>query len=419
MKRESADRAGLARSLGETRQRSLQIAAPLSAEDACAQAMPDASPTKWHLAHTTWFFSTFVLEAHGVAPEAPGEARYLFNSYYEAVGPRHARPARGLITRPGLTEVLSWRARVDAALDRFVLAANDDAFAEALPLLQLGIAHEEQHQELMLTDILALFAAHPSCPAYVSQSPLEDGPTASVLPCDHSLGGEGELAEIGAPDVGFAFDCERPRHKVWLEPFAIAPRFVSNGDWLAFIQDGGYATSSLWLSDGWDCVRREGWTAPGYWLREEDGWTQATLHGRRPIDLEAPVSHVSFWEADAFARWAGRRLPREAEWESVAAGCDRQSARFQSGRLAPTPGDQASFFGSVWVWTQSAFAPYPRFLPASGAVGEYNGKFMANQFVLRGGSCVTPPGHVRASYRNFFQPEKRWQFTGVRLAKDL
>lgn len=408
-----SDRDGWAAAIAATRRRSADLAAPLSAEDQQVQAMADASPTKWHLAHTTWFFDEFLLSPAGVAPERPDSARYLFNSYYEAVGERHPRPERGLLTRPGLDHVLAWRARVDEALERFVRTADGDRFMAAAPVIELGLAHEEQHQELLLMDILALFGRHPDAPAY--RADLKSAAGAAQRPADWIEHGSG-LVETGAAAGGFAFDCERPRHRTWLEPFAVADRLVTNREWAGFIADGGYANASLWLSEGWETVRREGWTAPEYWRGE----AQVTLAGLEPIDPEAPVQHISFWEAEAFATWAGARLPTEAEWEAIAAARPVDGNSMDSEILRPTPagpGDQ--LFGDLWEWTASAFSPYPGYRPAAGALGEYNGKFMARQFVLRGGSCVTPPGHARASYRNFFHPHQRWMFSGLRLAKDL
>ena len=400
-----SDRDGWAAAISATRCRSTKLAAPLTAEDAQVQAMSDASPTKWHLAHTTWFFDEFLLAPAGVAPERPASAQYLFNSYYEAVGERHPRPERGLLTRPALAEIQAWRARVDEALDRFVGETDADAFRVAAPILELGLAHEEQHQELILMDILALFGRHPDAPAYRTDLKSATGPAQRPAVWVEHGGG---LVEIGAGPDGFAFDCERPRHKVWLEPFALADRLVTNGEWADFVTDGGYANVSLWLSEGWDTVRREGWTAPAYW--RGDG--QVTLAGLEPLDPAAPVQHVS--------SWAGARLPTEAEWETIAADRPVRGNFLDADILRPTPaGGRDQLFGDLWEWTASAFSPYPGFQPAAGALGEYNGKFMARQFVLRGGGCATPPGHTRASYRNFFHPHQRWMFSGVRLAKDL
>jgi dimethylhistidine N-methyltransferase len=388
----------------------------LTPEDTQAQSMPDASPTKWHLAHTSWFFETFLLQ-----PGLPGyrafdpRFAYLFNSYYEAVGARQPRPERGLITRPSLDDVLAYRAHVDAGMERLLShGAGDRA-----DLLDLGLAHEQQHQELILMDILHLFAASPLRPAY---APPQAAPVVATAPLDWT-GFEGGLVEIGHdPARGFAFDNEGPRHKVWLEPFRLADRLVTNGEWLAFMADGGYARPELWLSEGWARAQAEGWRAPLYWEEGEGGWQAMTLRGLRPVDPAAPVSHVSYYEADAYATWAGARLPTEAEWEHASAQAWHEGNFLTSGRLtarpAPAGAGLRQMFGDLWEWTRSAYLPYPGFRPAQGAVGEYNGKFMAGQFVLRGGACVTPGGHVRASYRNFFYPHQRWMFSGVRLAQD-
>jgi ergothioneine biosynthesis protein EgtB len=379
----------------------------LSDADATVQPFPDASPAKWHLAHTSWFFETFVLRDH-VTGYQPFDERfaYLFNSYYEGEGERHARPKRGMLSRPSLDEVRSYRARVDEAL----LAALPSLPRNALDLVELGLNHEQQHQELFLTDILATLAENPLEPAY---GDLGRGNLHS--PAQGFFDGRTGIIEIGAPDSGFAFDSERPRHRILLHPHRLATRPVSNGDWAEFIADGGYATATLWLSEGWDWVRREGIAAPLYW--REDG-THFTLGGRIERNPDAPVSHVSYYEADAFARWAGARLPREEEWESAGEADDAASGQQldEAGAVLPQP--KAGLFGSVWEWTQSAFSAFPGFAPAAGAVGEYNGKFMCGQFVLKGASCATPRGHSRASYRNFFPPSARWQFTGLRLARD-
>jgi dimethylhistidine N-methyltransferase len=398
------------------RQASEALTRALTPEDQLAQSMPDASPTKWHLAHTTWFFETFLL-----APRVPGykpfdpRFHYLFNSYYEALGPRQPRPERGLITRPSHADVIAYRRHVDDAMDR-LLARGDEGFAD---LLDLGLAHEEQHQELILMDILHLFAQSPLKPAY---APPRSGPSIPAADPLRFVGFNGGLVEVGADGAAFAFDNETPRHKVWLEPFELADRLVSNGEWLRFMADGGYSRPELWLSEGWARARDEAWNAPLYWQEGDDGWQVMTLHGLRRVDPAAPVSHVSFYEAEAYAAWAGARLPTEAEWEHAAQGLPMVGNFVSSGRLdavAPLPGaGLRQMFGDLWEWTRSAYSPYPGFQPAAGAVGEYNGKFMAGQFVLRGGACVTPQGHVRESYRNFFYPQQRWMFSGVRLARD-
>ena len=395
---------------------SADLVAPLSDADASVQSMDDASPAKWHLAHTSWFFETFVLRDF-VDGYRLHDARFpfLFNSYYEAEGQRHARSRRGMVTRPSLAEVLDYRAAVDAAL----VAAMPDLPEAALALVALGCHHEEQHQELLLTDILHLFSCNPVEPAMwpgERKIPVEmPGPLRWIE------GVEG-VAEIGAQGDGFAFDCEGPRHRVLLHRHAIADRTVTNGEWAAFIADGGYRDPRHWLSDGWAWVKAQGVDAPLYWEQRDGGWTRFGLDGRRAIDPAAPVTHVSFFEADAYASWAGARLPTEAEWEVAASGHDPAGGNQldRAGPVEPRPAVSGpAFFGDVWEWTGSAYRPYPGFVTAEGAVGEYNGKFMSGQFILRGGSCATPRGHARASYRNFFYPHQRWQFTGVRLAKDL
>lgn len=385
----------LAARLAAVRGRTTALAAPLSDADATAQSMPNASPAKWHLAHTTWFFETFVLRDHAPGYRAFDERfGYLFNSYYEAEGPRHPRPSRGLLTRPDLDTVLAYRAHVDSALAAALPTMNEGARS----LVELGTHHEEQHQELLLTDILHLFAQNPLQPTYAHDAPQPQVAGAAARWVDHP----GGIVSVGAAGSSFAFDCEGPAHRVLLQPFRIADRLVTNGEWIEFMADAGYATPSLWLSDGWAWVQRDGVEAPLYWQRGDGAWQTFTLAGPKLIDREAPVTHVSYYEADAFATWAGARLPREAEWETAA-------------RLHP---DLPQLYDSCWQWTGSAYLPYPGFRAAEGAVGEYNGKFMSGQFVLRGGSCATPPCHSRPSYRNFFYPHQRWQFAGVRLAKD-
>jgi ergothioneine biosynthesis protein EgtB len=406
--------ARLASRLSATRKLTLDLARPLSDADATIQPFPDASPAKWHLAHTSWFFETFVLRDHAAAYE-PFDERwaYLFNSYYEAEGPRHARPRRGMLSRPSLDEIRAYRAHVDEALDR----ALPSLPPAALELVELGINHEQQHQELFLADILATFAENPLEPAY-SPSPADGrGGSAAKQQVSEDAWAKGRegIVEIGAPADGFAFDAERPRHRVFLSAHEFAARRVTNGEWREFMRDGGYRTPTLWLSEGWDWVRREGIDSPLYWRDEE---SEFTLAGRRGIDWAAPVANVGYYEADAFARWAGARLPTEAEWEDFAALADPASGNQLDEAGAVMPGPGGGPFGNVWEWTRSAFAAYPGFAPAEGAVGEYNGKFMCGQFVLKGASCATPRGHSRASYRNFFPPPARWQFTGVRLARD-
>ena len=406
--------------LRATRKLTLDLAAPLSDGDATIQPFPDASPAKWHLAHTTWFFETFVLRDHALGYQ-PFDERYafLFNSYYEAEGPRHERPRRGMLSRPSLDEVRGYRAHVDAALDR----AFSSLSPVALELIELGINHEQQHQELFLTDILATFAANPLEPVYRHGEESKGtgqfhSAEAGLLRSAHDGGwiaGREGIVEIGAGGRGFAFDAERPRHRVFLAGHRIADGRVTNGDWRQFVDDGGYSMPALWLSDGWAWVQQEGIAAPLYW--RADG-SEFTLAGRREIDPAAPVAHVSYYEADAFARWAGARLPTEAEREDFASSADPLSGNQLDEATAVVPRQGGGLFGDVWEWTQSAFAPYPGFAAAEGAVGEYNGKFMSGQQVLKGASCATPRGHSRASYRNFFPPAARWQFTGLRLARD-
>jgi len=447
---------GLADRFRAVRALTRDLAAPLSDADATLQPMPDASPAKWHLAHVTWFFESFVLRDHvpGHRPLDPRWA-FLFNSYYEGEGPRHARPRRGMLSRPSLAEVLAWREAVDSAL----LAALPALDSRARAIVELGLQHEQQHQELLLMDIQAAFAENPLLPA-VWEAPSAEPRTES----QHSAGASGAngaltapaatwitgrqgLVEIGHDGDGFAFDCEGPRHRVHLAPHALASRPITNAEWEAFIDAGGYTEPLLWLSDGWDWVVAHEITAPLYWTRRDGDWARFGLSGEMPLLPHAPVCHVSFFEADAFARWAGARLPTEAEWESAAAGHDPRGGNQldAAGPVAPQPAAELAaehgpglaprhapapapehapsaltqLFGDAWEWTTSAFSPYPGFRPVPGTLGEYNGKFMSGQLVLRGGSCATPRGHVRASYRNFFRPEQRWMFSGVRLARDV
>lgn len=416
--RATTDRSRILDRYRAVRAATLALAADLTPEDAQVQSMPDASPTKWHLAHTAWFFETFLLGPHGdgYQPFDPDFA-YLFNSYYEAAGPRHARPNRGLVTRPSLDRVKAYRAHVDAAMERLITLVGEAIWAEAEPLVVLGLHHEQQHQELILMDIKHAFSCNPTEPTFRTQT---IPPGVATPMTAKSI--EGGLRQIGHDGQGFAFDNEGPRHKVWLEPFSIADRLVTAGEYAEFIADGGYRRPELWLSDGWAAVQRNGWEAPLYWRADGDGWSVFTLSGRRPVDPAEPVCHVSFYEADAYARWAGARLPTEAEWEVAAADAGPPGALMDDGRLHPAPAASGAglrqMIGDVWEWTASAYLPYPGFQPAAGAVGEYNGKFMSGQMVLRGGSAVTPGDHVRISYRNFFPPEARWAFSGLRLARD-
>jgi ergothioneine biosynthesis protein EgtB len=394
------------------------LAAPLSDEDQGLQSMPDCSPTKWHRAHTTWFFEQFVLSQLGVAPR---DSRYafLFNSYYEAVGPRHARPKRGLLSRPSVSEVAEWRRVVDATLVEKLSAADAATLERLSPLIELGLAHEEQHQELLLTDILHAFSENPLKPAYRTRLRAHTAATAAPLQFVELPGG---LQEIGAQGSGFSFDNESPRHKVWLEPFALAGRLLTWGEWRAFAREGGYTTPSLWLSEGWEAARAGAWTAPLYARLEGDAVVRFGLDGEREAELDEPVTHLSFYEADALARFMGARLPTEAEWEAAAAKQAVEGNFANPGALEARPSrgeGLTQLFGDAWEWTRSAYEPYPGFKPAAGAVGEYNGKFMIGQLVLRGGSAFTPSGHVRASYRNFWPAATRFQLTGVRLARDL
>ncbi|WP_404479342.1 ergothioneine biosynthesis protein EgtB [Novosphingobium sp. BL-52-GroH] len=409
-----------------TRTLSRDLARGLNEADMTVQSMPDASPVKWHLAHTTWFFETFLLRDHVPGYRLFDERwPFLFNSYYEAEGARLARPERGLLTRPTVAELLAYRAHVDEAL----IDALPGLMDRHGDLAELGIQHEQQHQELLLTDLKHLFSRNPLGPAY---APPGDPGNSEDIPLRWIAGAEG-LAAIGSDGLGFAFDNELPRHPSWLAPHALANRPVTNGEWIEFMADEGYASAALWLSDGWDWVRRETVHSPLYWRGHGRDWEHFTLAGWQPVDERAPVTHVSFYEADAFATWAGARLPTEQEWESAAQGQDPLGGiqLDRAGAVAPRAEAGAetgaetgverinSLFGNVWEWTGSAYRPWPGYRTAAGAVGEYNGKFMSGQFVLKGGSCATPRGHARASYRNFFHPHQRWQFTGVRLARSL
>ena len=390
---------------------------PLQVEDMVVQAMPDTSPTRWHLAHTTWFFETFVLKPIPGYRSPHPQFEYLFNSYYNAVGPQWSRPSRGVLTRPTIAEVRAYRAHVDAAMHEVLEteAGVSPAFVE------LGIHHEQQHQELILTDVKYLLAQNPLHPAYRERSP---GTLAAAVPRLGWAEETGGIRQMGHAGPGFAFDNESPRHEILVRPFRIATRLVTNGEYRAFLEDGGYRRPELWLSDGWATVRERCWQAPLYWEPLDDIWWTSTLSGFRPVKDDEPVCHVSFYEADAYARWRGFRLPSEGEWEIVAARQPIEGNLLETGEFHPAPlqSDEArhprQLYGDVWEWTTSPYAGYPGYRPAAGALGEYNAKFMCNQIVLRGGSCVTSRSHIRATYRNFFPPDARWQFSGIRLAAD-
>jgi ergothioneine biosynthesis protein EgtB len=414
--------ANLADRLFQTRARSMELASPLSAEDMVVQSMDDASPTKWHLAHTTWFFENFLLRPQLGGYRLFDETfNYCFNSYYESQGPRQPRPHRGLLTRPSAERVFAYRAHVDEALKQLLndRGADDPVIAE---FIEIGINHEQQHQELLLTDILALFATNPLRPAYQAMpSGIDQAPPEPLSWRDFA----GGIERVGHSGPEFCWDNERPYHEALLRPFRLSDRLVTNADWLAFMEDGGYSTASLWLSDGWATINRESWKSPLYWEELDAGWFQMSLQGLLPVSPAEPVTHVSYYEADAFARWAGKRLPTEFEWEVASStlegediGAANPSLRPRRARSRSTKAPQ-QLFGEVWQWTASAYLPYPGYRPPEGAIGEYNGKFMVSQHVLRGSSCVTPEGHTRRTYRNFFYPHQRWQFTGLRLASEI
>ncbi len=402
------------------RNKTKELTLPLTVEDMQLQSMPDASPSKWHLAHTTWFFEQFILLAWKANYQAFNpDFNYLFNSYYEAVGPRHQRPLRGLLSRPPLTDIWRYRDHIDeqilALLDR-----SEELPQACLDGIELGLHHEMQHQELLLTDILHALSFHPFAPALHT---LPDQPKAGPKSALEYHQYEGGLINIGTNQSAFSYDCERPEHPYYLQPFAMTNRLISNGEWLEFIEDKGYEKATLWLSDGWMTCQQQHWQAPLYWQKQDGQWLKFGFHGLVPVDLQAPVSHISYFEADAFATWAGARLPREQEWETVAKELPIQGNFLEQQHWRPQATESAEkpsqLYGDVWEWTQSPFTPYPGFKTAAGAVGEYNGKFMCGQFVLKGGSCVTPCQQIRPSYRNFFYPHQRWQFSGLRLAQDI
>jgi ergothioneine biosynthesis protein EgtB len=396
-----------------------QLAAPLGPEDQCVQSMPDASPTKWHLAHTTWFFETLVLKPYSDGYELFNAAyAHLFNSYYEALGSRHPRPQRGLLTRPTVEEVLAYRRHVDDAMTRLFRTAGRTERARFEDIAELGLHHEQQHQELILTDIKHTFSCNPLLPRY---APAVDAGAAEA-PALHWVDFAGGIIPVGHSRDGFAFDNERPRHLVLLRPYRLASRLVTCGEYLAFVEDGGYRRPEFWLSDGWATAQSQGWAAPLYWSRTKDGWEMFTLNGLRPVRRNEPVIHVSFYEAAAYAAWAGKRLPTEFEWEGAAMAQPVAGNFLDPMHPHPKLASQASgitqLYGDAWQWTRSSYEPYPGFRPFEGAAAEYNGKFMCGQMVLRGGSAVTPHGHIRPTYRNFFPPSARWQFSGIRLAED-
>ncbi|PYJ75796.1 MAG: ergothioneine biosynthesis protein EgtB [Verrucomicrobia bacterium] len=397
------------------------LCANLEPEDLVVQSMPDVSPTKWHLAHTTWFFETFILKKFvaGYRPEVPQYA-YLFNSYYNAAGDMHRRDLRGLISRPTVKEAQRYRSSIDSHIDDLLSNAAEKLFDEIEPILILGIHHEQQHQELLVTDIKHVFAQNPLYPVFREQKigivPTQTTPM-------HFLDFEEKTVEIGHDGRGFAYDNESPRHRALIPAFSMASRPVTNGEYIAFIEDNGYARAEFWLSLGWLTVNEQHWQSPLYWTKRDGRWWNFTLSGFRPVDENEPVTHVSYFEADAFANWTGARLPTEFEWERAAAKIDIEGNFVESEIFHPCPApvsadDLHQMFGDVWEWTRSAYSPYPGYRAVPGALGEYNGKFMCNQYVLRGGSCATSQSHIRRTYRNFFQPEKRWQFTGIRLARD-
>ncbi|MBV2128538.1 ergothioneine biosynthesis protein EgtB [Arsukibacterium indicum] len=414
---------GVIDSFQQVRRQTLALTEGLSAEDMVVQSMPDASPLKWHLAHTSWFYEHFILQRFSKNYQCFNtDYQFLFNSYYDAVGPRHARPNRGLLTRPAISDILEYRQHVETHMQQLLALGQPDV----TELLTIGLHHEMQHQELMLTDVLHLLSANPLAPAMQQTPPPASlSGSAQPLPALQMLSHDGGLLKVGAAEQGFSYDCEKPRHQYFLQPFKLASRPVTNGEWLQFIDDGGYQNPLLWLSDGWHYSQQYNWQAPLYWQRQQQQWCSFSLRGLQPLNLAAPVCHISYYEADAFARWAGKRLPREQEWEVIAEAQPEAltNANFLEQHIwQPTscdnqPGFQ-KLFGDVWEWSQSPYSPYPGFSAAQGELAEYNGKFMANQFVLRGGSCASPRQQLRSSYRNFFHPHQRWQFSGLRLAED-
>lgn len=395
---------------------------PLCTEDYVIQSMPDVSPTKWHLAHTSWFFETFVLSKVNPHYKSPHpQYKYLFNSYYVQVGERHARPERGLLSRPTVEEVYQYRHYIDQSVIEFLGEANKAQIEEIAPIIEIGLHHEQQHQELIVTDIKHVFSVNPLRPVYVSC----DNPKASSVPKMSWVSFPEGVHFIGHKGDGFAFDNELPRHREFLEPFRLASRLVTNCEYLAFVEDGGYRRPEFWLSDGWHTVETSGWCAPQYWEKRDGRWWNFTLSGMREVDPNEPVCHVSYYEADAYTQWAGARLPSESEWEIAASNVPVEGNFVDNDNYHPVAlsdkksnGVLRQIFGDVWEWTRSPYVPYPGYKTLPGALGEYNGKFMSNQMVLRGGSCATPRSHIRRTYRNFFPPSARWQFMGIRVAKD-